>query len=122
MPLVNPSLRVRRRLAPASARVAFIAPALVAIVLASAGCDVAFSGFREEESDTWTRSYPLSPSGRVEIANTNGFIEVSLRQGVEDYSFVPQQLIAGGFRLTMLKEEEANLETAFMRLTKGMVQ
>ena len=29
---------------------------------------------------------------------------------------------AGGFRLTLLKEEEVNLETAFMRLTKGMVQ
>ena len=27
-----------------------------------------------------------------------------------------------GFRMTLLKEEEANLETAFMRLTKGIVQ
>ena len=26
------------------------------------------------------------------------------------------------FRLTLLKEEEVNLETAFMRLTKGLVQ
>jgi predicted RNase H-like HicB family nuclease len=26
------------------------------------------------------------------------------------------------FKLTLLKEEEVNLETAFMRLTKGMVQ
>ena len=27
-----------------------------------------------------------------------------------------------GFRLTLLREEEVNLETAFMRLTKGIVQ
>jgi len=38
------------------------------------------------------------------------------------HSFVPQRLVQGGFRLTLLKEEEVNLETAFMRLTKGMVQ
>ena len=30
--------------------------------------------------------------------------------------------VEGGFKLTLLKEEEVNLETAFMRLTKGMVQ
>jgi hypothetical protein len=30
--------------------------------------------------------------------------------------------MAAGYRLTLLKEEEVNLETAFMRLTKGMVQ
>ena len=32
--------------------------------------------------------------------------EVSIKSGVDDYSFVPQQLIAAGFKLTMLKEEE----------------
>jgi ABC-2 type transport system ATP-binding protein len=50
------------------------------------------------------------------------FIEVVVKEGVPDYSFVAQKLVAGGYRLTMLKEEEVNLETAFMRLTKGMVQ
>jgi ABC-2 type transport system ATP-binding protein len=65
----------------------------------------------------------LSTNANVEnVAQNNGFLEVSLKPGVEDYSFVPQQLIQAGFRLTMLKEEEVNLETAFMRLTKGMVQ
>lgn len=66
----------RRRLLPA-----LLAPALAAAVWGSAGCDVAFSGFREEESDTWTRSYPLAASGRVEIGNTNGFIEVTTGSG-----------------------------------------
>ncbi len=53
---------------------------------------------------------------------TEDRIEVALKEGVKDYSFVPARLVTAGFRLTMMKEEEANLETAFMRLTKGLVQ
>lgn len=65
----------------------------------------------------------LSQNPNIEnIAQNNGYLEVSLKPGIEDYSFVPQQLIHAGFKLTMLREEEVNLETAFMRLTKGMVQ
>lgn len=52
----------------------------------------------------------------------HGYIQVTLRDGVTDYSFVPERLVSAGYRLTMLREEEVNLETAFMRLTKGMVQ
>jgi ABC-2 type transport system ATP-binding protein len=58
----------------------------------------------------------------ADASPNNGYIQVSLRDGIDDYSFVPQRLIAAGFKLTMLREEEVNLETAFMRLTKGMVQ
>ena len=58
----------------------------------------------------------------AEVLENNSHLEISLRDDVSDYSFVPQQLIAAGYRLTMLKEEEVNLETAFMRLTKGIVQ
>jgi len=57
-----------------------------------------------------------------EVVANNGYLQVSLKDGVNDFSFVPQRLIAAGYRLTLLKEEEVNLETAFMRLTKGMVQ
>src|SRR5262245_15364833 len=54
-------IRVGRRSTPAGLKAALFAPALVAAWLGSAGCDVAFSGFREEERDTsWSRSYPLS--------------------------------------------------------------
>jgi ABC-2 type transport system ATP-binding protein len=35
---------------------------------------------------------------------------------------IPSRLINGGFRLTMFSEEKVNLETAFMRLTQGLVQ
>ena len=65
----------------------------------------------------------LAQDEKIEsVQPNNGYLEVSLKTGVEDFSFVPQRLIQNGFRLTMLREEEVNLETAFMRLTKGMVQ
>ena len=35
---------------------------------------------------------------------------------------IAQRLLGDKFRLTLLREEEVNLETAFMRLTKGVVQ
>jgi ABC-2 type transport system ATP-binding protein len=49
-------------------------------------------------------------------------IDVTLKKGVEDYSFLPKILIDAGFALTGFHEEEINLETAFMRLTKGKQQ
>jgi ABC-2 type transport system ATP-binding protein len=65
----------------------------------------------------------LSQDPNIEnVAANNGYMEVSLKDGVKDWSFVPTRLVQAGFRLTLLKEEEVNLETAFMRLTKGMVQ
>jgi ABC-2 type transport system ATP-binding protein len=51
-----------------------------------------------------------------------GHFEVALKEGVKDYTFIPHRLLSAGFRLTLLKEEEVNLETAFMRMTKGIVQ
>ena len=65
----------------------------------------------------------LAQDPNVQNVSTNsGYMEVSLKEGIGDYNFIPQTLVQSGFRLTMLKEEEVNLETAFMRLTKGMVQ
>ena len=37
-------------------------------------------------------------------------------------SDLPNRLITAGFRITQLAEEKINLETAFMRLTRGLVQ
>ena len=37
-------------------------------------------------------------------------------------SDIPNRLVNAGFRLTKFSEEPVNLETAFMRLTKGLVQ
>jgi ABC-2 type transport system ATP-binding protein len=51
-----------------------------------------------------------------------GTLIATLKQGVQDYSDIPTQLIQAGIRLTLFREEELNLETAFMELTKGLVQ
>ena len=41
---------------------------------------------------------------------------------ISEVSDIPNRLINSGFRLTRFTEEAVNLETAFMRLTQGMVQ
>jgi ABC-2 type transport system ATP-binding protein len=65
----------------------------------------------------------LAQDPNIESVNSsNGYLEVAMKMGVADYSFIPQRLVQAGYRLTMLREEEVNLETAFMRLTKGLVQ
>lgn len=47
---------------------------------------------------------------------------VRLNEGVMDYSELPTQLFEAGFKLKLFREEEVNLETAFMELTKGKQQ
>ncbi len=54
----------------------------------------------------------------VEIRD--GQLSVTLAEGVEDYSDLPTLLIQAGCKLTLFREEEINLETAFMALTKGI--
>jgi len=50
----------------------------------------------------------------------DSMIVATLVEGSSDPSFVADILVKEGFKLTMLREEEINLETAFMRLTKGI--
>jgi hypothetical protein len=38
------------------------------------------------------------------------------------YTDLPNVLVNNGFRIAQFSEEAVNLETAFMRLTKGLVQ
>jgi ABC-2 type transport system ATP-binding protein len=47
-------------------------------------------------------------------------LSVVLREGADDYSVLPTALIQAGHQLTLFHEEEVNLESAFMALTKGM--
>ena len=47
-------------------------------------------------------------------------ITATLITGANDPSELATALLAAGHRLTMLKEDEINLETAFMHLTKGI--
>jgi ABC-2 type transport system ATP-binding protein len=53
---------------------------------------------------------------------SGGLLVITLNRGVHDYSFLPTELVAAGYRLTLFREEELNLETAFMELTRGLVQ
>lgn len=63
----------------------------------------------------------LETSPLVEdVALKNGHIAVTLTSQVADYSELPSMLIDAGFKLTMFTEDELNLETAFMALTKGI--
>jgi ABC-2 type transport system ATP-binding protein len=48
------------------------------------------------------------------------FLTVTLTDGQQDYSDLATLLVAAGHKLTLLREEELNLETAFMALTKGI--
>ena len=61
---------------------------------------------------------------RVEILTVSGkrHIRVSLNkdQGLDDYSDLPTLLVQNGFKIRSFKEDEINLETAFMTLTKGI--
>jgi ABC-2 type transport system ATP-binding protein len=51
-----------------------------------------------------------------------GQIVVTLKDGIEDYSDLTPRLIQGGHKLKLFREEEVNLESAFMALTKGLGQ
>ncbi len=54
-----------------------------------------------------------------QVEPVNGLLHVRLRQGVDDYSELPTLLVEAGHRLTLFREEEVNLESAFMALTRG---
>ena len=51
-----------------------------------------------------------------------GTIDTTLKADTMDYSALPTLLVMEGFQITLFREEEVNLETAFMALTKGLVQ
>ena len=54
------------------------------------------------------------------VQDKNGVLVVKLNEGVHQYGFLASRLINQGFELTLFKEDEINLETAFMHLTKGI--
>jgi ABC-2 type transport system ATP-binding protein len=52
----------------------------------------------------------------------DNMLELTLKPSVEDYSIIPTELVNARFSVTLFREEEVNLETAFLQLTKGLVQ
>ena len=63
-------------------------------------------------------TYPEFES--VDVDPSGESIKVTLKDGQTDGSFIPERLIADGFKLRGFKEEEINLEDVFMRITKGI--
>jgi ABC-2 type transport system ATP-binding protein len=62
----------------------------------------------------------LEPVKSVET--NNGQLSIELKTEIHDFSFLARALIEHRLAITELREEEVNLETAFLRLTKGIVQ
>ncbi len=54
------------------------------------------------------------------VEDKNGVLVVKLHEGIHQYSFLANRLLNQGFDLILFKEDEINLETAFMHLTKGI--
>jgi ABC-2 type transport system ATP-binding protein len=63
----------------------------------------------------------LEQSNLVESVDLReGIIFVTLAENVDDYSELPTVLVEAGYKIKLFKEDEINLETAFMALTKGI--
>jgi len=63
--------------------------------------------------------------GKPGVAGVEGspdpeVFRVTLSQGIEDGSFLAEDLIKAGFRLRRFGEEEIDLEDVFMRITQGI--
>src|SRR5262245_36468880 len=59
-------------------------------------------------------------TGVDRVEASDGQLVVTLKEGQRDYSDLATQLVTHGHKLTLFKEDELNLEGAFMALTKGI--
>ena len=60
--------------------------------------------------------------GVTGVEAVDGQIMVDLERETQDFSFLARALLDSNIPLREIKEEPVNLETAFMRFTKGIVQ
>jgi ABC-2 type transport system ATP-binding protein len=60
--------------------------------------------------------------GVKEATQQDGHIQVSLESDAEDISAIARALLDANIGIREIRPEPVNLETAFMRLTKGLVQ
>ncbi len=56
------------------------------------------------------------------VEEQNGQLLIELAEGVQDFSFIARALLDRGLKLRELREEQVDIETAFMRMTQGKVQ
>ncbi|HIA71778.1 MAG TPA: ABC transporter ATP-binding protein [Phycisphaerales bacterium] len=77
---------------------------------------------RTEDAATLLRSVDGIKCVDVVTENGSSRIDVTIDATTKlEVSELPNRLIAQGFRITSMQGEQVNLETAFMRLTKGLV-
>lgn len=77
----------------------------------------------EVTTDANAAAKVLEQHATVDKVDVNkGTILATLKTGTEDYSELPSVLVAAGHKVKLFREEEVNLESAFMMLTKGVGQ
>jgi len=72
-----------------------------------------------ENQEAAMRLLEVHPSVET-LSDRDGVIVAMLKPDIIDYADLPTLLIQNGHRLLLFKEDELNLETAFMALTKGI--
>jgi ABC-2 type transport system ATP-binding protein len=70
---------------------------------------------RSDEAASFLASHAMVDS----VENQNGTLGVTLKFGTLDYSSLSTELASAGFAFKRFAEQETNLESAFMALTKG---
>lgn len=75
-------------------------------------------GDRNEEAAKRLESY--GEVGKVELLSNQPALRVTLKEGHDDGSFIPERLIAERFKLRSFQEEEIDIEDVFMGITKGI--
>jgi len=60
--------------------------------------------------------------GVKSVTQSDGKLVVELEKKTNDFSGLTRLLLDNNFKVSEIKAEDVNLETAFMRLTKGIVQ
>jgi ABC-2 type transport system ATP-binding protein len=56
----------------------------------------------------------------VELKEKDEMLSVTLKEGLDDCTFIAELLVRNGFKLKMVREEEIDLEDVFMGITKGI--
>ena len=74
----------------------------------------------KENLDEAAKLLEVQPGVEKIETSADGVLTVTMAPEVLDYSELPSLLIASGYKIVMFKEDEINLETAFMELTKGI--
>jgi ABC-2 type transport system ATP-binding protein len=73
----------------------------------------------DDRDDEAAKLLERQPSvSQVEVKDR--FLSLRIDDPAVDYSFIPTLLLQHGFKLRLFREEEINLEDAFMALTKGI--